>query len=103
MEEAAVKGAKLLMLLGPDGAVAQAFVSNMPDEAWISTTDGRGLVWFAGDMRFGEIAARPGGSPIWWVHSPQANAAPTTSSNRQQRIEEEFTRQAISYVFSDWL
>ncbi|MEU2132683.1 hypothetical protein [Streptomyces sp. NPDC018352] len=103
VEEAAIKGAKLLILLGPDGAVARAFVSNMPDEAWISMTDGRGLVWFAGDMRFGGIAALPGGSPIWWAHSPQANATLTASSNHQQRIEEEFTRQAISYVFSEWL
>jgi hypothetical protein len=103
VEEGAVKEVKLLMLLGPDGTVARTFLSSMSDEVWIGMTDGRGLVWFAGDMRFGGIAALPGGSPIWWVHSPQANATPTASSDRQQRIEEELTRQAIAYVFNEWL
>ncbi|WP_329592141.1 hypothetical protein OG195_27325 [Streptomyces sp. NBC_01362] len=95
--------AKRLLLLDPDGGVAREFRSAIPDTVWIGMTDGRALIWFAGDMRFGGLASLPGGSPIWWVSTPKATSQPTPSGPRQRLIEEELTRQAVTYAFGEWL
>ncbi|WP_413751817.1 hypothetical protein NRF20_01480 [Streptomyces sp. R-74717] len=94
---------KRLLLLDPDGGVAREFHSAIPDAVWIGMTDGRALIWFAGDMRFGGLASLPGGSPIWWVYMPKATSQPAPSGPRQRLIEEELTRQAVTYVFDEWL
>ncbi|MFF1503687.1 hypothetical protein ACFVZR_28250 [Streptomyces sp. NPDC058316] len=97
--------AKRLLLLDPQGGAArQLLAPAMPDEVWIGLTDGRGLIWFAGDLRFGGIASLPGGSPIFWVKLiPTAAPLPAPSDTRQRLIEEELARQAIAYVFDEWL
>ncbi|MFJ8849349.1 hypothetical protein [Streptomyces sp. NPDC102437] len=95
--------AKRLLLLDPDGGVAREFHSVIPHAVWIGMTDGRALIWFAGDMRFGGLASLPGGSPIWWVSAPKAPSQPTPSGPRQRLIEEELTRQAVTYMFDEWL
>ncbi|MFD4763134.1 hypothetical protein ACFWOJ_31075 [Streptomyces sp. NPDC058439] len=94
---------KRLLLLDPDGGVAREFHSAIPDAVWIGMTDGRALIWFAGDMRFGGLASLPGGSPIWWTYVPKMTSQSAPSGPRQRLIEEELTRQAIAYVFDEWL
>ncbi|MFF4689405.1 hypothetical protein [Streptomyces sp. NPDC001307] len=66
-------------------------------------TDGRGLAWFAGDMRFGGIVSLPGGSPVRWARLPKTEPETNPSSGIQRRIEEELTRRAIGFVFDQWL
>lgn len=97
------KQAKRIFLLDPDGGVAREFHSVMPDAVWIGMTDGRALIWFAGDLRFGGLASLPGGSPIWWVYVPKATSQPSPSGPRQRLVEEELVRQAVTYLFDEWL
>ncbi|MFF4177125.1 hypothetical protein [Streptomyces sp. NPDC001750] len=94
-----------LLLLDPQGeAVRQFLAPAMPHETWIGLTDGRGLIWFAGDMRFTGITALPGGNSIFWVHPVDTPAPqPAPSTDRQRLIEEELTRRAVTYVFDEWL
>lgn len=103
VEAIAGSQARRLLLLDPNGDVAREFHSVMPDEVWIGMTDGRALIWFAGDMRFGGLVSLPGGNPIWWVYIPKVTSQPAPSGPRQRLIEEELTRQAIAYVFDEWL
>ncbi|MGW5429291.1 hypothetical protein ACWET9_19095 [Streptomyces sp. NPDC004059] len=91
------------LLLAPDGSVASEFRSTVPGEVWTGMTDGRGLVWLAGDMRFGGIVSLPGGSPVWWARLPKTEPETNPSSDIQRRIEEELTRRAIGFVFDQWL
>lgn len=105
LEAAQKKGAnRRMLLLGPDGSIVGDFLSNMPDQVWVGMTDGRGLVWFAGDIRFGGVAALPGGRPMWWVRPTADKLSPPAQSGGLRRVaEEELTRQAIGFAFDQWL
>ncbi|WP_284746011.1 hypothetical protein [Amycolatopsis sp. RTGN1] len=104
MEAVAGQARRRVLLLDPAGADAVAFLSAVPDDAWLGMTDGRGLAWFVGDMRFGGLMALPGGTPIWWTGTPVINQTPPQSSGGVQRvIEEELARQALKFAFDKWL
>ncbi|WP_329305866.1 hypothetical protein OG322_40420 [Streptomyces sp. NBC_01260] len=103
VQEIAGVGDKAVLLLGPEGEVACTYQSPMPEDVWTGLTDGRGVVWFAGDVRFGGLLALPGGHPRWWARIPKVEITPRPISDRQLHIEEELTRQAVAYVFSEWL
>ncbi|WP_410587213.1 hypothetical protein [Amycolatopsis sp. lyj-23] len=91
-------------LLDPEGAEAVRFVAAIPPEAWLSMTDGRGLVWFVGDMRFGGIMALPGGAPLWWTGSPLIDQkSPQPANGIQRTLEEELVKQAVKFAFDKWL
>ncbi|WP_406499639.1 hypothetical protein OG936_33525 [Streptomyces sp. NBC_00846] len=96
-------GGRLLLLLAPDGTTARAFRALLPDSVWMGMTDGRGLVWFVGDMRFGGFMSLPGGDPIWPVVPYEVKTEPTRSSSGMHLVEEELTRQAVAFSFDEWL
>ncbi|MFE5329819.1 hypothetical protein ACFRCG_25860 [Embleya sp. NPDC056575] len=54
-----------LSLLAPDGSAAATFRTKMPQSVWVAMTDGRGVLWCAGDLRFDLVVAAAGGSPFW--------------------------------------
>ncbi|WP_405940622.1 hypothetical protein [Streptomyces sp. NBC_00207] len=57
-----------VLLLAPDRTVAAALRGLMPRPDWLAMTDGRGLLWFCGDLRVGGWVARPAdvvGSLTW--------------------------------------
>ena len=104
MEAVVGQARRRVLLLDPEGVAAVAFLSAVPDDAWLDMTDGRGLVWFVGDLRFGGIMALPGGSPIWWTGTPVVSQKQTESSGGlHQVVEEELARQAVKFVFDKWL
>ncbi|CAM5636530.1 hypothetical protein [Streptomyces griseomycini] len=56
-----------VVLLAPDKSVAASFRGSVPTDVWLGTADGRGVLWFAGDLRFPAVAALPGGAPLWYL------------------------------------
>ncbi|MFI2427496.1 hypothetical protein ACH5A7_25945 [Streptomyces sp. NPDC018955] len=56
-----------ILLLAPDKSVAASFRGRVPKDVWLGMADGRGVLWFAGDLRFPSVAALPGGAPLWSV------------------------------------
>ncbi|WP_314253486.1 hypothetical protein [Streptomyces sp. DSM 40907] len=57
-----------VLLLAPDRTVATALRGLMPRPDWLAMTDGRGVLWFCGDLRVGGWIARPAdvvGSLTW--------------------------------------
>ncbi|MFJ3925954.1 hypothetical protein [Streptomyces sp. NPDC090022] len=81
-----------LHLLAPDRTVAAAFVCRMPEDVWRGMTDGRGLVWFCGDLRFLCVAAAPGGSPAWEAFPAALPAQPVGGGTGG--LEDELVREA---------
>ncbi|TVT60865.1 hypothetical protein FNH05_03880 [Amycolatopsis rhizosphaerae] len=105
LEEIPGQPQRKLLLLGPDGSVAREFHCLVPDAGWTGLTDGRGLIWFVGDLRFGGIAGLPGGKPMWWTGRPVADPKPKppAQSGVGKVVEEELAREAVKYVFDKWL
>ncbi|MFI1421668.1 hypothetical protein ACH4VX_27585 [Streptomyces sp. NPDC020731] len=56
-----------VVLLAPDKSVAASFRGAVPTDVWLGMADGRGVLWFAGDLRFPAVAALPGGAPLWYI------------------------------------
>ncbi|WAL65887.1 hypothetical protein ORV05_34370 [Amycolatopsis cynarae] len=103
LEEISGQPQRRLLLLAPDGTVAREFRCLVPDAGWTGLTDGRGLIWFVGDLRFGGLAALPGGEPMWWTGPPVADPKPPSQSAVGKAVEEELAREAVKYVFDKWL
>ncbi|MFB7619345.1 hypothetical protein [Kitasatospora sp. NPDC056181] len=101
MEQAPGETGKRLLLLAPDGAVAAAFRGEVPDQVWRGMTDGRGIVWIAGDLRFDGFAALPGGDPCWYIQP-----VPTVSGGNgglSEEIQQQLVRTAMTFAFDQWI
>ncbi|NEC50005.1 hypothetical protein G3I18_15690 [Actinospica acidiphila] len=70
-----------LMLLAPDKSVAAVFRAQVPQHVWMGMTDGRGVLWIAGDLRFPAVAAVPGGDPLWRITPEKPSQRPQGSAN----------------------
>ncbi|MFF4173044.1 hypothetical protein [Streptomyces sp. NPDC001744] len=93
-----------ILMLGPDGTVARELWSEVPVPVWLDRTDGLGLLWFCGDLRFGGVFAEPGGAPVWRARpaepGKELHAAPAApASGGENVLLTELTRQAASTVF----
>ncbi|MEU1035911.1 hypothetical protein ABZ402_46030 [Streptomyces mirabilis] len=89
------------LLLAPDGSVVRVFDGQMPEEVWLSMTDGVGVLWVCGDLRFSVAMAPRGGSPIW-LAAPVPGPAPA-DSNQGPGVIEEVVRQAGQDAMRAWL
>ncbi|MFF9555674.1 hypothetical protein ACF1DY_07620 [Streptomyces albus] len=75
-----------VLLLAPDKSVAASFQGRVPHHVWFGMTDGRGVLWIAGDLRFPVVAALPGGAALWrmtpeeQLHGPRPQGDPDDSS-----------------------
>ncbi|MCX5231353.1 hypothetical protein ABZY16_26685 [Streptomyces sp. NPDC006553] len=94
---------KGMMLLGPDTTVVCTFSSPVPESVWVGTPDGRGVFWFAGDLRFGGLMSVPGGSPLWWAHPVPTPPTLAPTGRRQEVFEEAIIHQAVGFAFEEWL
>ncbi|MFI8201944.1 hypothetical protein [Streptomyces sp. NPDC085937] len=73
--------ARRLLLLAPDKSVAAMFEGAVPHDVWLSMTDGRGVLWIAGDLRFPAVAAVPGGEPLWRITPVEPTQQPQALAN----------------------
>ncbi|MFD8347218.1 hypothetical protein ACFV2C_33755 [[Kitasatospora] papulosa] len=94
---------KGMMLLGPDTTVVCTFSSPVPESIWVGTPDGRGVFWFAGDLRFGGLMSVPGGDPLWWAHPVPIPTTLAPAGRRQETLEEAVIHQAVGFAFEEWL
>jgi hypothetical protein len=96
------KRGKRLLLLAPDGSVAREIRMKMPDSAWQEMTDGRGVLWIAGDLRFNCLIATPGADRVWGS-KPLPPEARSSRSSRLNAVEDELLRTATQETFRYWL
>ncbi|MEU1932086.1 hypothetical protein ABZ516_32485 [Streptomyces sp. NPDC019826] len=94
---------KGMMLLGPDTTVVCTFSSPVPESVWVGTPDGRGVFWFAGDLRFEGPMSVPGGDPLWWAHPVPIPTTLAPAGRRQETLEEAVIHQAVGFAFEEWL
>ncbi|RPF30248.1 hypothetical protein EDD96_6844 [Streptomyces sp. Ag109_G2-6] len=87
-----------ILLLAPDGTVAAAY-QNLPESAWLGMTDGRGIIWFAGDIRLNAMAAMPGGDPFWSI---EPVPVPPVAGALQGEVQEQLVRAAVQFTFDQW-
>ncbi|WP_157433200.1 hypothetical protein [Actinomadura rifamycini] len=92
-----------VFLLDPNENTAAVLKTRLQHRTWMSLTDGYGVLWFAGDLRFGGVLADPS--------DPEAAAGPTVSyaapvprdtaapPGGNSVIAEELRRQAVGWVF----
>ncbi|MEV4001781.1 hypothetical protein [Actinomadura sp. NPDC049753] len=89
-----------VFLLDPDQNVAGVMKTRLQRGTWNSMTDGYGVLWFAGDLRFGGALAHPADptDPTVSYASvvPQQSA---TASPGDSVLMEELQRQAIGWTF----
>lgn len=88
----------LMVLLAPDRTAAATFRCRLPRDVWIGMTDGRGVVWFCGDLRFGGVAALPGAARAWPVAAVAQPQAPSGPARQGSALEEELVREAARAV-----
>ncbi|MBA9003442.1 hypothetical protein [Thermomonospora cellulosilytica] len=85
-------------LLAPDHSVAGRHRARFRPEAWHAMTDGYGVLLFAGDLRFNGVIADPRTRSAYLTDPVEEEARPQGPGNSV--IEDELTRQAIGWVFS---
>ncbi|MFG2291752.1 hypothetical protein [Streptomyces sp. NPDC048603] len=89
----------LMELLAPDRTAAATFRCRLPQDVWIGMTDGRGVVWICGDLRFGGVAALPGAERAWPVGAVSpAQQVPPAPAGQAGALEEELVREAARVV-----
>lgn len=103
LEELPGSKGQAMMLLGPDATVVRAFSSAVPESVWVGTPDGRGVFWFAGDLRFGGLMSVPGGSLLWWARPVPTPPTLAPTDRRQEALEDAVIHQAVGFAFEEWL
>ncbi|QEU92555.1 hypothetical protein [Streptomyces kanamyceticus] len=93
----------LVHLLSPDREVVRTFVGRMPEDAWLSMTDGRGIVLVCGDLRFPVAMATKRGRPVWLGQPIPTPARPDAASAQPPGPVDELIRQAGQDAVSNWL
>ncbi|ATL29689.1 hypothetical protein [Streptomyces formicae] len=93
----------LIHLLSPDREVARTFVGQMPEDAWLSMTDGRGIVLVCGDLRFVVAMATTRGRPVWIGQPVPTPAESDAASAQPPGPVDELIRQAGQDAVSNWL
>ncbi|MES9601830.1 hypothetical protein [Actinomadura sp. NPDC000929] len=89
-----------VFLLDPDQNVAGVMKTRLQRGTWNSITDGYGVLWFAGDLRFGGALAHPADPADPTVS--YADAVPQRSASASPGdsvLVEELQRQAIGWTF----
>lgn len=92
-------------LLAPDRTPVAAFRGSMSEEFWLSVRDGRGVVWFCGDLRVGGWIALPGNpaaSLFRAVPAPELLGA-AASTGALVGLEEAAIRAAADETLWTWI
>ncbi|MGW4690464.1 hypothetical protein ACWEPM_37075 [Streptomyces sp. NPDC004244] len=101
----AMVGAKVL-LLAPDRTPAAAFRGAMAPDHWLSVRDGRGVVWFCGDLRVGGWIALPGSpaaSLFRAVPAPDLFGSGVPTTGALVGLEEAAIQMATSETAWTWI
>ncbi|KAB2386330.1 hypothetical protein [Actinomadura montaniterrae] len=89
-----------VFLLDPDQNVAGVLKTTLQRATWNAMTDGYGVLWFAGDLRFGGALAHPADPADPTVsYATVAPQQPATASPGSSVLMEELQRQAIGWTF----
>ena len=56
---------KIVYLMSPDQQVVKAFETTMPRKAWMDLTDGMGILWVCGDLRYPIVMGTVLGTQVW--------------------------------------
>ncbi|MFD4905164.1 hypothetical protein [Kitasatospora purpeofusca] len=102
------RGPRRVVLLTPDGSAERAFEATVPESVWLGYTDGLGLLWFCGDLRFGGALASPGGTPVWPCKVIKGDTG-VDRGRGDGRVQGEdsiigdLAREAARATFRDWL
>jgi len=87
--------AKHIYLMSPQQEVVRVFTAVMPQDVWWSLTDGMGVLWVGGDLRYAVIMGSQLGEQIWIAHPYQKPvAAPMTTMTTQ--VFQDLARSATS-------
>ncbi|MFF3090789.1 hypothetical protein ACFVRB_37950 [Streptomyces nojiriensis] len=101
----ALVGARV-QLLAPDRTPVAAFRGAMSSEDWLSVRDGRGVVWFCGDLRVGgwiALPARPASSLFRAVPAPDILDAGAPTTGALVGLEEAAVAVATSETVWAWI
>ncbi|MFD7627630.1 hypothetical protein ACFV7Q_16595 [Streptomyces sp. NPDC059851] len=101
----AMVGAKVL-LLAPDRTPVAAFRGAMSSDHWLSVRDGRGVVWFCGDLRGGgwiALPTRPAASLFRAVPAPDLLGTRTPTTGALAGLEEAAVEVATSETVWTWI
>ncbi|WP_412078165.1 hypothetical protein ACLF6K_29795 [Streptomyces xanthophaeus] len=87
-----------VLLLAPDRTVVAALRGFMRRSDWLATTDGRGLIWFCGDLRVGGWVARPADAvgSLTWMDKVDPPARPVELTPSEAALEDGVIHTAIS-------
>ncbi|MEU9018468.1 hypothetical protein [Actinomadura sp. NPDC048394] len=89
-----------VFLLDPEENAAAVLKTRLQRATWRSLTDGYGVLWFAGDLRFGGALAHPADPADPTVsYATVAPQQPATASPGSSVLMEELQRQAIGWTF----
>ncbi|MFA1547989.1 hypothetical protein [Actinomadura chokoriensis] len=88
----------IVSLLAPDHSVAGQCKARVRPETWRAMTDGYGVLLFAGDLRFPGVIADPR-TETAHLTVPVKNQD-LQQNQRNSAVEDELTRQAIAWFFS---
>ncbi|MFK4271105.1 hypothetical protein [Streptomyces milbemycinicus] len=94
---------RLILLLAPDGSVARELDSAVPDTVWRGTSDGRGVLWIAGDLRSQCLVSTPEAKELWRAKGRPYGASPVAGGGRLRAVEDELLRSATQEAFSAWM
>lgn len=96
----------LVQLLAPDRTPVAAFRGSMSPEDWLSVRDGRGVVWFCGDLRVGgwiALPARPASSLFRAVPAPDILGAGAPTTGALVGLEEAAIAMATNETVWAWI
>ncbi|MGI5330418.1 hypothetical protein [Actinomadura nitritigenes] len=89
-----------VFLLDPDQKVAAVMQTRLQRATWNAMTDGYGVLWFAGDLRFGGALAHPADPADPTVsYASAVPQQPAAASPGDSVVMEELQRQAIGWTF----
>ncbi|HEU5029277.1 MAG TPA: hypothetical protein VFV01_30510 [Spirillospora sp.] len=89
-----------VFLLDPEQNVAAVLRTRLQRASWNAMTDGYGVLWFAGDLRFGGALAHPADPTDPTVsYASAVPQQPAAASPGSSVLMEELQRQAIGWTF----
>jgi hypothetical protein len=89
-----------VFLLDPDQNVAGVMKTRLQRATWLALTDGYGVLWFAGDLRFGGALAHPADPSDPTVsYAGAVPQQPAAASQGRSVVMEELQRQAVGWTF----
>ncbi|BFO17940.1 hypothetical protein SHKM778_43280 [Streptomyces sp. KM77-8] len=104
--ERTADGKRLILLLAPDGTVVREMESVVPERVWRSLSDGRGVLWIAGDLRMECLVATPSSAEETWLAEVRpygVSSGAGRSGGGTRAVEDEILRTVAGETFRGFL